>query len=157
MPEELTAKLIDDSFTSKSILGNVNKVGDSIDSVITNLSINIPVPISAKDYHTDKISPSGDVDDYQVELGDNIDYVFEVSGYSEAEGNGDLFFDPTLTLYDPNGNQVAYGVDPPYIGLSPKVIIAFSPSSDGLYTLSVAGDGTETGDYGLATSYSVLG
>jgi hypothetical protein len=133
-------------------------IADSIDAVNNEFSNYFPVPISVREYHTDSISPSGDVDIYQISLLSSPynyqHYQFSVTGLSEVEGNGDLVFDPTLTLYDPNGNQVRYDDD---AGPGFDAYIEFWPASEGLYTLEVAGSGTETGAYGVYTNLWVLG
>jgi hypothetical protein len=60
-------------------------------------------------------------------------------------------FDPTLSVTDPWGTQVAYDDDGGT--LDQDAHIDFTAGSSGWYTLTVAGYGNETGDYTLETSY----
>jgi len=106
--------------------------------------------VGVPDHVNSSIDFIGNVDIYEVSLTAGQSYQFDVTGHL----NGDSDFispgllDPTLTLTDSSGNQVAFDDDG---GPGFNSHIDFTATDTGTYTLSVAGWGNETGDYTLYT------
>jgi serralysin len=100
--------------------------------------------IGVPESHGDWIDWNGDVDTYSVHLDWGFAYDFD------ALGGGSI--DPTLTLYDPSGAQVAFD-DDSGVGLDSH--IDFTAWQTGDYTLAVADYGNnDTGSYTLETEYN---
>jgi hypothetical protein len=97
---------------------------------------------------TGEIAQIGEVDDYSVHMTKGQTYHLDLSGHTNGM-NG--IFDPTLTIYDSLGTQVAYNDDS--VGLDAH--IDFKPDYSDDYTLAVAGY-SGTGDYTLAGKYTLV-
>jgi serralysin len=98
------------------------------------------ISVPGSDYNS--IDYDGDVDTYDVWLWGGSSYDFDVLGDD---------VDPTLTVTSPFGTQLASD-DDSGVGLDSH--IDFTPSYSGLYTLAVAGYGSDTGSYTLQTEYN---
>ncbi len=68
----------------------------------------------------------------------NIQYPQTVNIYVAGHG-----FDPTLTVYDPYGNQIGYN-DDGGSGLDSQLVLTLNPGS---YILQVSGYGSSTGSF----------
>ena len=98
---------------------------------------------------TGEIAQVGEVDDYSVHMMAGQTYHLDVSGHTDPVHGT---FDPTLTVYDSLGKQVAFNDDS---GLSTDSHIDFKPAYSDDYTLAVAGY-SGTGDYTLAGQYTLV-
>jgi serralysin len=98
--------------------------------------------------YTGEIAQVNEVDNYSVHLTIDQTYHFNLSGHTNGM-NGT--FDPTLTIYDGAGNQVAFD-DDSGPGLDAK--IDFTPTYSDDYTFAVAGY-SGTGDYTLTGEYTL--
>jgi hypothetical protein len=97
--------------------------------------------ISVPDTDHNSIDYDGDVDTYDVWLWGGSSYDFDVLGDD---------VDPTLSVVSPLGNELASDDDG---GVGTDAHIDFTPGYSGWYTLEVAGYGSDTGSYTLATEY----
>jgi hypothetical protein len=100
------------------------------------------------------IDYNGETDEYRVYLHEGDSYDFDVHGRhnGDSDSTSPGRFDPTLTLSDSHGNQVAFNddVDGPN---NRDSHIDYTADHDGWYTLTVAGFGDEEGRYHLSTDY----
>jgi hypothetical protein len=105
--------------------------------------------IGVPDAQFNSIDYYGDIDTNAVWLTAGQSYDFDVYGWGETSGNGDGVFDPTLTVT----GQGQYAFDDDGGAFDYDSHIDFTAGTDGYYTLSVAGFGSEQGNYTLYTSY----
>jgi len=96
-----------------------------------------------------EIHRAGEVDTQETHLTRGQTYHIDLDGLTnfDADPISPGVFDPTLTIYDQQGHQVAYNDD--VSSTNRDSHIDFTPTVSGDYTFAVAGYHNETGDYTL--------
>jgi hypothetical protein len=111
--------------------------------------------VGVPDHVNSSIEFNGDTDSYSVWLTAGSQYDFDVIGHpnNDTDGISPGMFDPTLTLTNPGDYQLFYddGGGPGF-----NSHIDFTAQYTGWHILTVAGWGSEQGDYTLYTDYNVL-
>ncbi len=96
--------------------------------------------------------PGGDTDWYEVRLEEGETYVFQ--GYGRG-GSIDGLSDPTLALYDSNGNRVAFNDD---VGGDNRFSqISYTANRDGTFYVAIDGySSSDDGEYGIQIATDVF-
>jgi Ca2+-binding RTX toxin-like protein len=110
------------------------------------LQVGADTRLAVGDTLVSEISHEHDADLVWVSLQAGEDYSIDVRGTASGDGTLD---DPTLTLLDNDGQQLAFNDDG---GIGPNAHLSFTPLTSGAYALKVDGWDDHTGTYELQVS-----